>query len=284
MEGAATEYTYMTYISMAFSNHLLFLFVLIVLIISGIKGDDTDLISKECGKNFTNNDNLQANINSTIFDLVTKTSAYGFANSSHGSGSDTVYGIAECRGDVSVQTCSTCIANAAQQIQTTCWNAAESRIWYQYCFLYYNTSNFIGQADINEVGVWYSTENTTNPKVFQNTLNELSVVLWLAASDAENRKFGWGQIENHNLKNSNDETIIIYGMAQCTWDLDNSTCSHCLLNAFNIRESKCGEAAAGCYVITKSCAVRYEVNPFLFFNATAVNPPETTSSIIFGNI
>ncbi|KAI0527523.1 hypothetical protein KFK09_003127 [Dendrobium nobile] len=270
---------------MAFSNHLIFLFVLIVFIISGIKGDDNDLISKECGKNFTNNDNLQANINNTIFDLVTNTSAYGFANSSHGSGSNTVYGVAECRGDVGVQTCSECIANAAQQIQTTCLNAAESGIWYQHCFLRYINSNFTGQADMNVVAMWYSTENMTNTKVYTKTLYELSVELWFTAPfRAEQRKFGWGQIENHNLKNSNDETIIIYGMTQCAWDIDNVACSKCLGNAFNITESACGEAAAGCNVITKSCAVRYEIYPFLFFNATAVNPSKTTRSIIFGNI
>ncbi|KAL0926859.1 hypothetical protein M5K25_003112 [Dendrobium thyrsiflorum] len=267
---------------MAFSNHFFFLFALIVLIISGIKGDDTDLIRLECGKNFTNNDNLQANINNTIFDLVTKTSAYGFANTSHGSGSDTVYGIADCRGDVSDQICSACIANASQQIQTTCWNSAEARIWYPYCFLRYNTSNFIGQADMNVVGLWYSSDNMMNPKVFKSTLTELLVVLWFTAANAENRKFGWGQIENHNLKNSNDEAVIIYGMAQCTCDLNNLACSMCLANAFNKTESKCGEADTGCYLILKSCAVRYEINPFLFLDATT--PPETTRSITFGDI
>ncbi|KAL0926858.1 hypothetical protein M5K25_003111 [Dendrobium thyrsiflorum] len=246
------------------------------------QGDDADLIRQECGKNFTNNDNLQANINNTIFDLVTETSAYGFANSSHGSGSDTVYGIADCRGDVGDQICSACIANAAKQIQTTCWNSAEARIWYPYCFLRYNTSNFIGQADMNVVGWWFSSENMMNPKVFKSTLTELSAALWYTAADAENRKFGWGQIENHNLKNSNDETIIIYGMAQCTWDLDGLTCIKCLTNAFFIAESECGEAATGCYVITKSCDVRYEINPFLFLNATT--PLERTRSIIFGDI
>ncbi|XP_020585418.1 cysteine-rich repeat secretory protein 55-like [Phalaenopsis equestris] len=264
---------------MAFSYLLPFLFVLLLSISSISHGDD--LIEKECGSNFTNNDALQANINTVILDLVTNTTTTGFAYSTYGSGNDTVYGTAECRGDITGQDCSACIINAGQEIRKSCTNTIEARIWYQQCSFRYSTTNFIGQADTNLIGTWRSIGRTTDQKAFRKALEELFYVLATATATAaagESRKFGWGQIEIHNLTIT--EASAVYGMAQCTWDLEESPCFSCLGAAMNsIKEERDGS-----YIILKSCAIRYEVSPFLFLNAAPNYADINTRNIIFGNI
>ncbi|XP_020585416.1 cysteine-rich repeat secretory protein 55-like [Phalaenopsis equestris] len=264
---------------MAFSNHLFFFFFLLLLsLASFIHG--ADFIAKECGSNITNNDALQANINSIILDLVTKTSSAGFGNSTYGSGYDTVYGTAECRGDITGQDCTACIIAAGQEIRTTCANANESHIWYQQCSFRYSTTNFLGQADTTLLGVWRSAVATKDPQGFKKILKEFFSVLTVAASTSgENRKFVWGEMESRSKLTNGEEVTTVYGMAHCTWDLDESTCAACLGAAFNIIK----EEREGAYIILKSCEIRHESMPFLFVNA-APSPTANIRNITYSNI
>ncbi|XP_020585414.1 cysteine-rich repeat secretory protein 55-like [Phalaenopsis equestris] len=263
---------------MAFSDKLFLLSVLLLSVASISHG--ADLITKECGNTSATNEALQANINSIILDLVTKTTSTGFANSTYGSANDTVYGTAECRGDISGQDCSACIIAAGLEIRTSCTNTTESRIWYQQCSLRYSTTNFIGQMDTNLLGVWASTNKMADPQAFKKVLKELFIVLGLAASSGESRKFGWGEIESNVV--NNNKTIIIYGMAQCTSDLQGPDCLKGLDAAYGVLQSSCGDLR-GCYVMFKSYAIRYQDSPFLFLNAAAPTPAATTRNITYAN-
>ncbi|XP_020585417.1 cysteine-rich repeat secretory protein 55-like [Phalaenopsis equestris] len=263
---------------MAFSNQLFFLFFLLLSVASIAHG--ADLIAKECGNTSANNGALQGNVNSVILDLVTRTADIGFANCTFGSGNDTVYGTAECRGDINGQDCSACIIAAGQEIRTSCANTTESRIWYQQCSLRYSTTNFIGQMDTNVLGVWTSTDKMEDPQTFKKVLKELFIGVGLAASSGDSRKFGWGEIESNDLKNN--DTITIHGMAHCTSDLQGPECLKGLDAAYGVLESSCGDLR-GCYVIFKSYAIRYQDSPFLFLKA-APTPAVTTRNITFANI
>ncbi|XP_020585419.1 cysteine-rich repeat secretory protein 38-like [Phalaenopsis equestris] len=264
---------------MAFSNQLFFLFLLLLSVASNTHG--ADLISKKCGSTpAANNSALQANINSIILDLVTKTTANGFANSTYGYKNDAVYGTAECRGDVNGQVCSACIVAAGQEIQTSCANTTESRIWYHQCSLRYSTTNFMGQPDTALLSMLRSTSAPKDPQAFNKTLKEMfSVLTVAAASSGERRKFAWGKIERHGKVTNEGAIITVYGMAHCTWDLEESPCSACLGAAL----SNVNEEWDGYYIMLKSCAVRYEVYPFLFLNA-APNPAIDTGNVTFSNI
>ncbi|KAG0503222.1 hypothetical protein HPP92_003294, partial [Vanilla planifolia] len=53
-----------------------------------------------------------------------KVSSNGFVMSTIGDGKNTVYGLAQCRGDIfnNSQGCSDCISTAAQKLQADCVN------------------------------------------------------------------------------------------------------------------------------------------------------------------
>ncbi|XP_020582985.1 cysteine-rich repeat secretory protein 55-like [Phalaenopsis equestris] len=230
-------------------------FILVLLIIAGCGADS---IFQECGKNFSISSNslLQDNINNAIFGLLTKTALYGAATASYGVGTDTIYGLTRCRGDISREICSACILDATYKIRTICHFSAEARIWYEYCFLRYDSNNFLGFLDTRNTNVWYTSHIAADPVNFDQAVGRLLETVKVAAA-AGDKKFGRG--ENFVYKSN----ITIYGMAQCTPDLQESTCNQCLDALLEVMTRNC-KYHLGCYVISTSCVLRYEINDFLF--------------------
>ncbi|KAK8918928.1 Cysteine-rich repeat secretory protein 1 [Platanthera zijinensis] len=243
------------------NHHQLFLVLLALLLPIAING--ADFIALNCAENFTGNAILQGNINSVLLNLVANTSAYGFADSSYGTGSDTVYGISECREGANAQACSACVSDSALKAHASCPNSADTSVWQHSCFLRYSNKNFTGQPDSTKIGAWYSDDKPADQQAYTRAVEELLGAVGSAAAWGENRKFGWGVMDSPNFKGSVGK---LFAMAQCTWDLDQDACTKCLADARKIRKEACGDRA-GCYVITESCALRIDTSAFLFLNA-----------------
>lgn len=233
------------------------------------------LALRNSGILFLFNDVLLGNINSVILSLMANTTAKGFANSTYGAGDNAVYGISECRGDITGQACSECISAAAQQVHAKCPNTPDAQIWFQTCYLRTSVTNFIGQANSTKVGAWFSGVQPVNPAAFIRAVNELMFAMGSAAAYGENRKFGWGKIEDSQLAEK-----VMYGMVQCSWDLTDSECVKCFSDALAIRTDSC-KASVGCFVITNSCWARYEAGPFLL---TQSDPAVPTRAITVSNL
>ncbi|KAK8918929.1 Cysteine-rich repeat secretory protein 1 [Platanthera zijinensis] len=259
------------------NHHQLFFLLLALLLPIAINGDD--FITLKCGENFTGNAILQGNINSVLLNLVANTSAYGFANSSYGTGADTVYGLSECREGANAQACSACVSEAALNAHTSCPNSADLSVWHHSCYLRYSNKSFIGQPDSAYVGVWRSVDKPADQQAYTRAVDELLGMVGSAASWGENRKFGWGVMDSPNFKGSVGK---LYAMAQCTWDLEQATCIKCLADAMQIRRESCGDRG-GCYVITASCSLRHEAYAFLFLNAP-LDPTTPARSIAVGSL
>lgn len=256
---------------MVFLKNQQFFFLLLVVPIlpDAILALDTELY-QYCYKNFTNNGILQSNINNLVIDMTTKASVSLFAISSSGTGNDTIYGIASCQGDMSHDECSVCIADATQKIRTACPDAAKTRIWYKDCFLHYDTSNFIGTLDKSYASVWWSNTAAENPKEFEQGVAELMAEVMAAAAGGRS-KFDSGETF---LKGSGN--ITIYGMAQCTQDLEESDCNQCLEYSLEVMTFYCG-SQVGCRIFGSSCVLRYEIYKFLQLD-TDVDAPAPAPS------
>ena len=125
---------------MTFSHHHhhLLLLLLVVLFPWYCSAESADPLGEFCNKDTKiGSGKASANIDKLLVELVSKASTNGFLATSYGSGENTVYGLAQCRGDVDNKDCSTCIQDAAKQIRTRCPNEADARIWFDYCFLRY---------------------------------------------------------------------------------------------------------------------------------------------------
>ena len=120
---------------MTLSHHLLLLGVLSLWHCSA---DSADPLGVFCDKDARfGSPKESAYIDGLSVQLVLKASASGFVAASYGRDQVFVHGLAQCRGDVDKEGCSTCIQDAARQIRTRCPNEADARIWFDYCFLRY---------------------------------------------------------------------------------------------------------------------------------------------------
>ncbi|PIN20946.1 hypothetical protein CDL12_06370 [Handroanthus impetiginosus] len=196
-----------------------------------------------------------ANIDNLLDKLVPGTIQNGFIATSYGEGKDQIFGLAQCRGDVSKNDCSSCIQDAATNIRKLCPNQADARIWYDYCFLRYDNVKFFGQADTSG-GYLYNIQNVTDPDVFNKKLAALMNQISSEAVKPANKGLGKG-------KSDISEFLRLYALVQCTRDLSERSCGQCLATAIGNFPNFCNNKR-GCRVLYSSCYVRYELYPFFF--------------------
>jgi Salt stress response/antifungal len=141
-------------------------------------------------------------------------------------------------------------------IYQTCPKQADARLWYDYCFMRYDTDNFVGQSDTSFATILYNTQNATDPDAFDKAVSKL---VNKANSDAVSA--GSGSLGREKTKFT--QYITIYALAQCTRDLQPLQCAQCLSATLQYFPIYCSHRQ-GCRVLYTSCMVRYEIYPFFF--------------------
>ncbi|CAL5353393.1 hypothetical protein CsSME_00041453 [Camellia sinensis var. sinensis] len=235
--------------------HLFLLLVLLFLCTS--PAESTDPSGQFCNTNTNiSNNQISANIDYLLPQLVKGTILNGYINTSYGKAKNQVYGLSQCRADVSNEDCSSCIQDAATEIRTRCPNQADARIWYEYCFLRYDINNFFGHVD-TAFGIYiYNVEDANDPDTFNKELGALLDQITTQAVVPGNRG-------NGRAKNKYTPFLTIYALVQCTRDLSPLSCSQCLSIAVGNIPNYCNNKK-GCRVLYSSCYLRYELYPFYF--------------------
>ncbi|PON65975.1 Gnk2-like domain containing protein [Trema orientale] len=233
--------------------------VLVFLVLCTCIAESADPLGDFCNTEteISKGSKISANIDNLLPELVLKTPQTGFVTSFYGKGEDRVYGLSQCRGDVSTQDCSTCVQDAANQIRKRCTNEADARIWYDYCFLRYNNkSTFIGQVDTSYGIFYFNVDNVTDPETFNKELGALMDRIKAEAVEPKNDGLGKGETQL-------SEFSTLYALVQCTRDLSQIDCAQCLAIAIGNFPTFCSNRK-GCRVLYSSCYVRYELYPFFF--------------------
>ncbi|KAI3450803.1 hypothetical protein Pfo_007468 [Paulownia fortunei] len=233
-------------------SNFLFLFFLYI-----CTAESADPAAYFCNENSKINGSSQIsrNIDGLLAKLVSGTVQNGFIATSNGGGKDQIYGLAQCRGDVSRNDCTTCIQDSAKDIRKLCPNQADARIWYDYCFLRYNTVKFFGEVDTSGVYL-INVENVTDPDVFNKKLAALMNQISSEAVKPASKRLGKGESDISSFTS-------LYALVQCTRDLSKLNCAQCLAIAIGNFPTVCGNKK-GCRVLYSSCYVRYELYPFFF--------------------
>ena len=97
--------------------------------------------------NSTINDHYDTNLKELLPYLSYEIRSTGFAIGTKGQGTNTVYGLAICCGDILEKDCKSCIVNATNEIRSHCLNNKGAIKWYYYCTLKYHNLDFFGQID-----------------------------------------------------------------------------------------------------------------------------------------
>ncbi|KAF8683708.1 hypothetical protein HU200_044638 [Digitaria exilis] len=216
-----------------------------------------DSIGSYCaGNSYASSNKAVANINSVLSNLVATASTGGYATSTAGKGNNVIYGLAQCRGDVSTSDCAACLADAAKQLPTTCSYSSDARIWYDFCFMRYENANFIGQVDTDAGVILVNVQALDNGKAFEKAVGKVVRKATAQATAAGSAGLG-------RDKDQYTPFVAIYGLAQCTRDLAPLSCAQCLSTAVSRFGDYC-RAQQGCQINYSSCRVRYEIYPFYF--------------------
>jgi hypothetical protein len=137
-----------------------------------------------------------------------------------------------------------------------CPKQADARLWYDYCFMRYDTVNFVGQSDTGFLTILYNVQNATDPDAFDKVVRKL-----VNKANSDVVSAGSGSLGRE--KASFTEYITIYALAQCTRDLQPLDCAQCLSSTLQYFPIYCSHRQ-GCRILYTSCMVRYEIYPFYF--------------------
>ncbi|XP_059439419.1 cysteine-rich receptor-like protein kinase 15 [Corylus avellana] len=241
------------------------LFLIIPLLMRPVlaSGDPVYTFCNPESRNYALSSPFENNLNLLLESLPSNTSVKGFYNNSTGEDPDEVYGQALCRGDVNSTVCRDCIKNASQEILKQC-KTEDATIWFKLCQVRYSGQNF--SSFMVYFGMYPDQNNleknlSINPVRFDKVLTYLiDNISSEAAFDPSKRMFATGEI-----KFSREKTI--YGLVQCTWDISESSCYSCLVQALGDLHACCDSRQGG-IIVTANCNVRFQL--YQFYNASSV--------------
>ncbi|KAM5588568.1 cysteine-rich receptor-like protein kinase 29 [Rosa sericea] len=229
--------------------------------------------------NYTANSTYHENLKTLLSSLPSSTGngAYGFYNSSYGSGEsskDEVYTIGLCRGDVQLNDCRSCLNDSIHALPEICPNQKEALGWYDFCMLRYSNRSIYGMTETRPAFYLWNVQNVSASSLdgFNQELRKLLERLKSeAATGGSLRKFAIGNTSSPGF-------ITIYALVQCTPDISELECNDCLDGAFGDIPICC-DGKRGGRVVGPSCNFRYEAYRFFSTSVVALPSPPLPSPI-----
>ncbi|RLN05232.1 hypothetical protein C2845_PM13G07210 [Panicum miliaceum] len=173
----------------------------------------------------------EANLLNLIADLPPSTIANdSFAEITAGSGPDRVFGLAMCYADRNLTQCQDCLRNVSGDVQQECPFSRQAKISRDACILRYSDLSFFSDAN-REIVYYASTEASPDPYVRDAATMDAerwTLMTGLVPEAAGSLlRFANGSKE---YTDSQGKAQVIYGLAQCTRDLNGRMCRVCLQN------------------------------------------------------
>ncbi|KQK15915.1 cysteine-rich receptor-like protein kinase 10 [Brachypodium distachyon] len=191
-----------------------------------------------------------------------------FASATVGTGPDTVFGLALCRGDITdARACSGCLDDAFRKLRGLCAGIRDATFYQDLCTLRYSGEDFPARPDdngpvINAMDVNGSTyagwdsRNATSRSTFLSLVGTLfSEMSMYGAYNSTARRFATAAMY------VNPTLPTVYGLAQCTPALSPAQCWHCFqgLEALN---RQWYDGREGGRILGVRCNFRYEAYQF----------------------
>jgi hypothetical protein len=168
---------------------------------------------------------------------------------------DQVFGLIMCYADRDAAQCLECLAGASAGITTVCPGSRVVRAAYDACVLGYSPAPpFTSTANLDvpfyvTLDVPFTVDPTTMAKAWLRLMADLT---WRAAGTPSRVASG---------STPYDESSLVYGLVQCTRDLNASECSRCLSSLVGQLPELFQNESVGA-VKAYSCYVHYELDPF----------------------
>ena len=224
-----------------------------------------------CASSGTYTDGSQYEKN--LAELLAKlSSAAAAGNGSFHSGSvgsaapDQAWGLAMCYADCNATRCQDCLREVASigGLTELCPDAAHSRnVSFSdsdACLLRYADAPFLGSADTDDR--WHSSSGFDVDVADMASMNTtrwrlLSQLVERAAGHDQPQRLAYGSLEYTDARNGSQ--MAVYGLAQCTGDLEPSECTSCLMYRLALVSSGNHTGATRASIWGFSCYLRTEV-------------------------
>ncbi|KAL3830734.1 hypothetical protein ACJIZ3_019536 [Penstemon smallii] len=152
---------------------------------------------------------------------------------------DAVYGLYQCRGDLTSPDCHECVASAVARLGAICGGASGGVLQFEGCLVRYDNVSFLG---VDDKGVVLDKCGPSVGYDFELFNRRDAVLAYLTNGTGQYfRVGGSGKVQ---------------GVVQCVQDLSVGECQDCLLEAIGRLRSECGGSAWGDMFLGK-CYARY---------------------------
>ncbi|XP_075500307.1 plasmodesmata-located protein 7 [Primulina tabacum] len=189
------------------------------------------------------NSPYQSNVNSLLTSLVNSAtySSYNKYTIMGSSSQDVVYGLYQCRADLAMPDCATCVAQAATKLGPLCPQTCGGAIQLEGCFVKYDNASFIGVED--KTVAMKKCGPSDGYSAFEMSHRDAMLASLNGAGGA------------YRVGGSED----VEGVAQCVGDLSTGQCQDCVSEAIRRLKSECGGAVFGDMFLAK-CYARYSTS------------------------
>ncbi|PWA42952.1 Protein kinase domain [Artemisia annua] len=239
------------YLLISNTNDFSILFAWCVLLLLHTHSVQAEPISQDCPNtaNYTSNSQFETNLNILLPSLLSNGTQDGFFNTSVGTGSDIVYGLVQCRGDISTEQCRNCLNTSIVEVFQRCPNVKQAVLRYEYCFLRYSDAQFFSRVDgpLVAAGRGDGQVSDTVANRYNQQLGSFLVDLFETAASTPSR-YSSGSTSYADFNN-------IYGLVQCTRDLSTNDCASCLESLRNWIPGCCNRTT-GAQIFQKTCYLR----------------------------
>ncbi|XP_065879074.1 cysteine-rich repeat secretory protein 38-like [Euphorbia lathyris] len=218
--------------------------------------DRNEILGFQCSvsENATLDNEYQINLRNLMNSLAgNNPTQAGFFTATSGKGSGKIYGLTQCRADVSASDCAACIKNSTNSAAATCSGSKNVTVWLRWCLLRYSNTSFFGVLDESAMATANETNIDDPYVVYEGTkfMNELAstapkMPLMFQTAVLDVGRFGKR-----------------YGMCQCSRDLGRRNCGSCLgslLQSFRISIGN----KRGWEIYGSSCSLWYHDFQFYF--------------------
>ncbi|KAG1330565.1 plasmodesmata-located protein 8 [Cocos nucifera] len=205
--------------------------------------DDSTLVYAACSNlQYDPNSPYQSNLDSllTSFANAAALSTYSNFSSSFAASAAPVLGIYQCRSDLSLPDCASCVRSAIPQLSALCPSATAATLQLRACYVRYGNDSFIGRPDTSLAFKRCGPAATSDHSA---TLSDMALSS-LASPGAAVGPFRLGVAGQ------------VRGAAQCVGDLSPEDCGACLAHAVGQLRAACGESESGDMYLGK-CYARF---------------------------
>ncbi|XP_050214758.1 cysteine-rich repeat secretory protein 38-like [Mercurialis annua] len=237
---------------------LILLSTLLVLFSSSSCSDTNHILVLECSADIKANltNDYQINFNNLLDSLATNAPFNnGFYKAEFGKNSDKIYGVTQCRADLSTENCAACIRIAT--LHRGCYtDSTRVSIWYKWCFLRYSNERFFGKWGPSAMAITNHT-NFEDPNMLSKTLNFMNDLVSTAPEQPLMFQTNVLDVGKYGKR---------YALAQCTRDLSRKECRKCFDYKLVIFRSTIGNKKQW-HIFGYGCSMWYGDSQF-YFNYT----------------